>query len=320
MIQTRLLDPSRNLPLLVEADASEGADPNFLLSWYRDHEEELERRLLEHGAILFRGFGVNTPAAFARVTRSVSSGLQECVEENVPRTKLSSGVYTSTEYPPEYMLSMHSEYAYSNHWPQRLYFCCVTAAQTGGATPIADNREVLKALDPQVVDDFRRKQVKYLRNLHSGQGFGLPWQTAFQTTDRAVVEDYCRSSGIELRWREDGGLSLSQTLAGVVTHPKTGDEVWFNQAPQFHPSDYPEEIFKSVLAVYKTEEDLPQNVRFGDDSPIDVEALHHVRETMKNHAVVFPWQEGDLLMLDNVLVCHGRMPFTGPRKILVAMS
>jgi alpha-ketoglutarate-dependent taurine dioxygenase len=319
-MQTRLLDPSRGLPLLVEADASEAADPNFLISWYRDNEEEMERKLLEHGAILFRGFGVNTPSAFARVTRSISSGLQECVEENVPRTKLSSGVYTSTEYPPEYMLSMHSEYSYSHHWPRRLFFCCITAAQIGGETPIADNREVLKDLDPEIVDEFRRKQVKYLRNLHSGQGFGLPWQTAFQTTDRAVVEEYCRSSGIELRWREDGGPSLSQTLAGIVTHPKTGDEVWFNQAPQFHPSDYPEEIFKSVLAVYKAEDDLPQNVRFGDDSPIDVDVLRQVREAMKNRAVVFPWQEGDLLVLDNVLVSHGRMPFTGPRKILVAMS
>ena len=112
------------------------------------------------------------------------------MEENVPRTKLSSGVYTSTEYPPEYMLSMHSEYAYSHHWPSRLYFCCITAPQSGGETPIADNREVLKSLGPEIVDEFRRKQVKYLRNLHSGQGFGLPWQTSFQTTDRAVVEEY----------------------------------------------------------------------------------------------------------------------------------
>lgn len=321
MMKTKLLDPNRSLPLIVEADPSDGAaDPSLLTSWYQDNEQELEQKLLEHGAILFRGFGVNTPSAFARVTRTISSGLQECVEENVPRTKLSSGVYTSTEYPPEYMLSMHSEYSYSHHWPRRLFFCCITAPQAGGETPIADNREVLKELGPEIVDEFRHKQVKYLRNLHSGQGFGLSWQTAFQTTDRAVVEDYCRSSGIEYRWREDGGLSLSQTLAGIVTHPKTGEEVWFNQAPQFHPSDYPEEIYKSVLSVYKHEDELPQNVRFGDDSPIDVDVLHKVRATMKNRATAFPWQEGDLLMLDNVLVSHGRMPFSGPRKILVAMS
>ena len=254
------------------------------------------------------------------MTRGVSSGLQECVEENVPRTKLSSGVYTSTEFPAEYMLSMHSEYSFSHHYPRRLYFGCITAAQTGGETPIADNRNVLRQLSPDIVDEFRTKRLKYLRNLHSGQGFGLAWQAAFQTTDRAVLEDYCKSSGIEYRWREDGGVSLSQTLPGIIAHPKTGEEVWFNQAPQFHPSDYPEEIYKSVLSVYTSEDELPQAVRFGDDSPIPVEILETVRRTMRDEAVAFPWEEGDLLMVDNVLASHGRMPFTGARKILVAMS
>ena len=31
-------------------------------------------------------------------------------------------------------------------------------------------------------------------------------------------------------------------------------------------------------------------------------------------------QEGDILMLDNMLSAHGRNPYTGPRKILVTMG
>ena len=321
MIKTQLLDPSRNLPLLVELEPANGAatNPNALLSWYRENEPFVERKLLEHGAILFRGFGVNTPAAFARFTRAVSPALLDGKEENVPRTKLTSGVYTSTEYPAEYMLSMHSEYSYSNQWPARLFFCCIVAASEGGETPIADNREVLANLDPEIVDQFRQKKVVYLRNLHDGQGFGLSWQTAFQTTDKSLVEKYCRDSSIELCWTASG-LRLSQTLDGVITHPKTGEPVWFNQAPQFHPSDYPPEIYRSLLDAYKEESELPQNVHFGDGSPMDAAALGKVRETMRNKAVLFRWQQGDLLLLDNVLVSHGRMPFAGPRKILVAMS
>lgn len=306
------------LPLLVQAE--DAADARGLISWYQDHQDELDAGLLEHGAILFRGFHVETPAAFARVTRAISSGLKECSEENVPRTKLTSGVYTSTEYPAEYFLSMHSEYSYSKHFPRRLYFCSITAAQEGGATPLADNREVMRVLDPEIIAAFKNKRVKYLRNLHGGQGFGLSWQTAFQTSDKAEVEAYCLESEIELTWKDDGGVRLSQTLDGIIAHPQTGEDIWFNQAPQFHPSDYPPEIHQSLLASYNDGEDLPQNVCFGDDTPIPVEMLDTVRETMKGKAISFPWQEGDLLMLDNVRISHGREPFKGPRKTLVAMS
>lgn len=323
MIKTRLLEPGRMLPLVAEPDTDNGgaADPNQLISWYREHNADVEQKLLEHGAILFRGFGVNTPSAFARFTRSASTALLECVEENVPRTKLTSGVYTSTEYPPEYVISMHSEYSYSHKWPGKLFFCCITAPREGGETPIADNRAVLRELDPSIVEAFKTKQVKYLRNLHNGQGFGLSWQTAFQTTDRAVVEEYCRKASIEFTWKPDDSLRLSQTLDGIIAHPKTGEEVWFNQAPQYHPSDYPAEISDSLLSVYKGEEErLPQNVCFGDDTPMDASMLDSVRETMHRQSVAFRWEEGDVLVLDNVLVSHGRKPFAGPRKILVAMS
>lgn len=320
MITTRLLEDKHNLPLLVENQVNGKVDPNLLISWYRENTGMVDQKLLEHGAILFRGFGVNTPSAFARVSRSVSPRLIESMEENVPRTKLTAGVYTSTEYPPEYRLSMHSEYSYSNRWPAKLFFCCIKAAEQGGETPVADNREVLAGLAPRIVEEFRSRQVKYLRNLHSGQGFGLSWQTAFQTKDKAVVEEYCRSHAVEFEWKNDDGLRLYQTLSGVIFHPRTGEQVWFNQAPQFHLSDYPSEIYQSLLSAYKDPGDLPQDVCFGDGTPINVDDLNEIRETMNRKSVIFPWQEGDLLMVDNVLVSHGRMPFVGARKTLVAMS
>jgi alpha-ketoglutarate-dependent taurine dioxygenase len=321
-MKTGVLNTSYHLPWCVEYEGNKGkeVDYSYLLSWYRDNQQLLDEKLPEHGAILFRGFGINTPSAFARLTKSLATSLAESMEENVPRTKLTSGIYTSTEYPAEYMLSMHSEYSYSHRWPARLFFCCITAAREGGETPIADNREILRELDDEIVQKFTEKRVKYLRNLHNGEGFGLSWQKAFQTTDRAVVEQYCRDTNVDFQWRENDNLHLSQIMDGVITHPKTQQRVWFNQAPQFHPSDYPLPIYQSLVSVYKDEEDLPQNVCFGDDTPMDAAMLEKIRTTMRERAACFPWQEGDLLMVDNVLASHGRMPFVGPRKILVAMS
>ena len=322
MIKTGALDPEHSVPFVIEFDSDNGAPaPGLLISWYQEHSELIEQKLLEHGAILFRGFDINTPASFARLTRAIAPGLLDCLDDNGPRTKITSGIYTSTEYPADYQLSMHSEYAYSQKFPSRLYFCCVVEPGKGGETPLADNRRILRKLDPAIVDEFRTRKIKYLRNLHGGNGFGLSWQAAFQTTDKSAVEAYCRSMLIDYEWKADGGLRLENTFESVIKHPRTGEEVWFNQAPQFHPSDYPTDIYESLLNSYRGKEnEMPQTSLFGDNTQIDIAKLKHIRDTMFREATVNPWRQGDVVMVDNVLACHGRMPYSGPRKILLAMS
>ena len=46
----------------------------------------------------------------------------------------------------------------------------------------------------------------------------------------------------------------------------------------------------------------------------------HIRALYERIAVRFPWKAGDILMVDNMLVAHARAPFTGARKIVVAMG
>jgi alpha-ketoglutarate-dependent taurine dioxygenase len=322
MIETGPLDPEVNLPLLVRNQAGANGDgTDALLGWYREHQELVDRELAQRGAILFRGFGVDQQEVFESLVRSLPGQMLDYVDGNSPRKKLASGVYTSTEYPAQYFISMHNELSYSERWPSRLFFCCLVEPQEGGETPIADSRRILERLDPGIAEMFITRKVKYIRNMHGGRGFGPSWQTTFETSDRAAVEEHCRAMGSEITWTEDGGLSLSHVRPAVATHPRTGETVWFNQADQFHPSTHPRQVYDSMMMLYKGREDrLPQNARFGDDSEIPREVLDEVRATIQREIRTFPWRQGDLLMLDNMLVCHGRMPFKGPRKILVSMT
>lgn len=68
------------------------------------------------------------------------------------------------------------------------------------------------------------------------------------------------------------------------------------------------------------EEDFRLNVFFGDGEPIDIAMLNHVCEVIKNEMIIFPWQKGDVLILDNLLTARGQMPFTGERKVMLAMT
>jgi hypothetical protein len=67
-------------------------------------------------------------------------------------------------------------------------------------------------------------------------------------------------------------------------------------------------------------EDLPTHACSGDDSDTPEGFLGAVREFFKTQTIDFPWQEGDSLIVDNLLMTHGRVPYSGPRKVLVAMS
>jgi alpha-ketoglutarate-dependent taurine dioxygenase len=45
-----------------------------------------------------------------------------------------------------------------------------------------------------------------------------------------------------------------------------------------------------------------------------------LRRTVWDRSVLFRWQPGDLLVLDNFLTAHGRMNVVQPRKILTAFG
>jgi hypothetical protein len=87
----------------------------------------------------------------------------------------------------------------------------------------------------------------------------------------------------------------------------------------FHISNMEAAVREYLLSVFK-EEDLPRNAYYGDGSRIETSVLDEIRGVYNETSITFPWQEGDILMLDNFLASHGREPFVGPRKIVVAMA
>lgn len=81
------------------------------------------------------------------------------------------------------------------------------------------------------------------------------------------------------------------------------------------------EIHQMLMMLYdQDEEELPMFVKFGDGSPVSSEVVAHLRQTVDGQARKSPWQQGDLLLVGNVLVCHGRMPYSGERKVWVALA
>jgi alpha-ketoglutarate-dependent taurine dioxygenase len=313
LVKLSHLERGGGLPLVAEPGMS-NINPAV---WAGNNRELIESRLLRHGAILFRGFELDSVSKFEEFARAVSPELLDYRERSSPRSEVKRGIYTSTDYPADQSIHFHNEQSYTRRWPMKLWFYCAQAAERGGATPIADGRRVLALLDPRLREGFRRKKVMYVRNY--GYGLGLSWQNAFQTDDPADVEDYCRRASIDFEWKDGESLRTRQVFETIVTHPRTGEETWFEHAAFFHVSGLPASVRGSLLAEF-AEEDLPSNTYYGDGSPIEDAALEAVREAYRQAAVSFPWREGDALLIDNMLTSHGREPFAGSRRIVVAMA
>jgi alpha-ketoglutarate-dependent taurine dioxygenase len=307
------LDPQWSLPLLI-SPVVEGLE---LIAWSGNNLQLLESHLLQQGGLLFRGFRSGGLTEFQQFVELFSSELLEYTYGFTPRKQVEGKIYTSTEYPADQFIPFHNEKSYATSWPLKIWFFCVQAAQQGGETPIVDSRKVYERLDPAVRQRFAEKKVMYMRNY--SPRLDLPWQQVFQTSERAEVEAYCQEAGIAYEWKEGDGLRTYQVCQAVATHPKTGEQVWFNQAHLFHVTSLPEMIREMLLSEFE-EAELPRNAYYGDGSPIEADVLAEIRQIYREEGVAFPWQEGDVLMLDNMLVAHARNPFVGPRKIVVAMS
>ncbi|MFD3514416.1 TauD/TfdA family dioxygenase [Streptomyces sp. NPDC058657] len=278
-------------------------------------QDELTALLTEEKAVVFRDFditadtlddilGLVLPNRFHRARRC---------------DRIAGDSRIARDDRPHALVPPHHEMSCNHAWPTRLALHCRTAPTTGGATVVVDGARWLAALDPEVRERFA-PGVRYVRHLHDGPGLGDSWQDTFETNRREEVEVFLDGTGDEWCWKPDGGIQVSRIRPATVAHPVTGAEVWFNQVHRWYPPGQDEDPAGAALARVLPVDAPPRNVTFTDGSPIPEEYVVQISDRGFAHAVDIPWNRGDLMLLDNVALAHGRRPFTGHRCICVAMS
>jgi alpha-ketoglutarate-dependent taurine dioxygenase len=312
LVEAEPMFPDRPMPLVVRPRV-EGVD---LAAWAADNRDWFLERLHRHGAILMTGFGAGVDV-FEGLMRAVGDGELLKDQSRYDLHTTTEQVYLTTHYPSAHEIYLHNETFWQYRWPRKICFCAQVVPEVGGATTFADARRILARLPDELLESFR-DGVLYVRN--HGSGLALrPWQHVFGAAEREQVEEFCRGYEVRTRWHGEDRLTTSHLRPAMLEHPVTGDPLWFNHILHAHISTNTTPEMAAAVARLGPDE-VPTNVFHADGSPIPDAVIALLREAHLAESVVVPWQQGDVLVLDNMLAVHGRQPYEGDRRVLVGMT
>lgn len=286
--------------------------------WIKANLDTIETELKRSGAVLFRGFPINSAETFDTFSAAFgypSFTYQESLS-NAVRINFTERVFTANEAPKDVEIYLHHEMAQTPISPEKLFFFCKTAAEHGGATPICRSDQLFKALqaeNPSLAKDFEDKGLKYTTHMpaldDSKSGQGRSWASTLSVESKEQAEAKLAELGYSWQWQADESLkAVTPVLPAVLD--LGGMKVFYNQ----------------LVAAYmgwKGVRDNPSSALcFGDDTAISKEALERIAVLSENFTFDLQWQDGDVVLLDNKISMHGRRPYSGERKrqVLVALA
>ena len=311
----RLIDPDEDhdFPLTVRAPRSNCA----LVDWLSQDRSHVWDLIRKHGAVLFRGFSVGSIAAFQNAVLSLTDELTDEYGDLPPSEPGNAFVRKVTPYASDHAILFHNEASHTPRWPQYQWFYCNTPATAGGETPIILCDKLYAALPPHEREMFEKLGLTYVRNFI--EGFDVPWQEFFGSTDPRVVESKCEELGSTCSWDADEGLRVSTKRPAVLWHQQRQRRVFFNQVLLHHPAGSDPDTREALLNCFGPD-GMPRNVKYGDGSPIADTTINNLLDTATRLAVCFSWQVDDVLMIDNVAVAHARRPYRGERRVFATLG
>ncbi|HYX25940.1 MAG TPA: condensation domain-containing protein, partial [Thermoanaerobaculia bacterium] len=203
----------------------------------------------------------------------------------------------------------------SGHQGNLFYYAQVAVER--GEMQWVDCREICKRLDSRTVDHLQGQQILCIRSFSAGSAGS--WQEWFGTDDESVVEELCLRSGTEAEWQPGGGLRTKQLCFAIARHPKTNEDVLCHQSLLHYASCREPAALESATARC-SREDLPYTICYADGSPIESSVLEEIGRVCQESAVSFPWQDGDVVLLDDMLAVQAHSSSLGPRRIVVARA
>ena len=278
--------------------------------------EALMAQLAIHGAIVFRGCDITDDQLFDRFVTAF--GLENFPHDgslsNAVRRNRTPRIFTANEAPCDVEIFLHHEMAQTPLFPRYLFFCCEQAAEVGGATPLCRSDVLLQRLQvrlPRFIEQCRQKGACYslvmpgVADQASGQG--RSWRETLGVESKEAAEARLASLHYQWQWLPEECLAVTTPALPLVRHTSAGQEVFFNQ------------LIAAFCGWQDQRNEQSRSVTYGDGSTIDEEDLKAATDIAYELSFDLNWQTGDVALIDNDRVMHGRRPFHGSRSVLASL-
>ena len=285
--------------------------------WIQENQYRLMHEVDQCGAVLLRGFPLKSDLDFDAVVAEfgLTAFTYEESLSNAVRNNRTDKVFTANEAPPDIEIFLHHEMAQTPLYPRKLFFFCETAADEGGATALCRSDLLLEAMKSQMlhfVEQCRAAGLRYTNimpaeaDAESGQG--RSWKSTLSCDNREQAESRLAELGYDWYWQEDGSLKATTPVMPAIRSLESGVEVFFNQ------------LIAAFMGWKDARNSGEKSVSFGDGSEIKDEDMQQVTQLAEELTFDLQWQNGDLALVDNFMVMHGRRPFRGQRCVLASFA
>ncbi|KAH7685248.1 Clavaminate synthase-like protein [Dioscorea alata] len=283
-----------------------------LVEKVKKEKEKLSECLSDYGAILFRGFKVESGEEFEKVVESF--GWDEFPYEGAAdRNKVASRIYTANEAPLHVFINFHHEMALIRKFAPKIFFYCLEPAPEGGETAIVRSDVIVEEMEkkvPEVVEKLTGEGFKFVLHTKVPYKHGndddsddtTVWQRMLKTKDkleaqkRALETLACNA----VKFNEDGTAEFTYGPMNPIKE-FNGKRVWFN----------------TILGYQTSERD--GRVAFTDGTSIPTAATDTYSAVLEANCVDIKWLKGDVLLVDNLAVQHARRVGKPPRSVLVSL-
>ncbi len=252
-------------------------------------QEKIISLFKTYGVLLFRGFTTDTNI-FREFSNLFSTDFINYAGGAFSRRVINGDNTLLSVNDYQFGIKLHGEMYYQKNMPLMLWFYCANPASEKGETTVCDGRQFFAQLSPDTRNVFAKNQLKFVVKMTKEE-----WQKKYKIEDFNEFKEICKNNYTNLK-RYDNDSVRIEYICPAVTSSRCGNHQVF------------------INSILPTMQLNPQVLRFEDDSEIPTDVMTELNEIAERLTTEIAWRKGDILMIDNTRIMHGRRDFTDEKR------